>query len=161
MATTTQVEIEEEGTSNPQQTTGTFNLRQTFQDVPDQQQAHSEDTPDEDAPQNILRRAVDVPYRDYISPLPGRSLTTHERRILELKTRLESAHKTNSQIWAHFNQPNPNPLTYTRIPLQDKGKSPTEIPMDLQDRAEIPETPVRLDLVVLVDLADPEDLAEI
>ena len=42
-----------------------------------------------------------------------------------------------------------------------KEKSPTEIPMVLQDRAEIPETPVRLDLVVLADLADPEDPAEI
>src|SRR5882757_647793 len=115
MATTTRTEVEEEGTSNPQPTT--FNLRQTFQDVPDQQQAHSEDTPDEDTPQNILQRAAGFPPRDYIPPLPGRSLNTQERRILELEARLESAHKTNAQVWAMSNQPNPNPLTYTRTPL--------------------------------------------
>src|SRR5882757_818460 len=122
MATTTRTEIEEEGTSNPQPTT--FNLRQTFQDIPDQQQAHSEDTPDEDAPQNILQRATGFPPRDYIPPLPGRSLSVHERRIADLEARLESAHKTNSKIWAMFNQPQPenNPFTYTRIPLTDKGK---------------------------------------
>src|SRR5882757_3948654 len=122
MATTTWTEIEEEGTSNPQPTT--FNLRQTFQDIPDQQQAHSEDTPDEDAPQNILQRAAGFPPRDYIPPLPGRSLSVHERRIADLEARLESAHKTNAEVWAMFNQPNPNPLTYARIPLTDKGKKP-------------------------------------
>src|SRR5882757_9635271 len=122
MATTTQVQTEKE------ETEGTFNLQQTFQNVPDQQQTHSEDTPDKDTPQNILRRAVDVPHRDYIPPLAGRSLTANERKILELEARLESAHKTNAQLFQHFNQPNPNPLTYTRVPLQDKGKKPDRNP---------------------------------
>src|SRR5882757_6589119 len=135
MATTTQIETEVEETANPQPTT--FNLRQTFQDVPDQQQEHSEDTPDEDSPQNILQRAAGPPYRDYVPPLPGRSLSNNERKIAELEARLASAHKTNADVWAMFNQPNPNPLTYTRIPLTDKGKSPTEIPMVLPDQAEV------------------------
>src|SRR5882757_3503425 len=125
MATTTQIETDVEETANPQPTT--FNLRQTFQDVPDQQQTHSEDTPDEDNPQNILQRAVDT-HRDYIPPLAGRSLTANERKILELEAKLASAHKTNAQIYAHFNQPEPNPFTYTQIPLQDKGKKPDRNP---------------------------------
>src|SRR5882757_1933708 len=128
MATTTQIETEVEETANPQPTT--FNLRQTFQDVPDQQQAHSEDTPDEDAPQNILQRAAGFPPRNYIPPLPGRSFSAHERKIAELEARLTSAHKTNAEVWAMFNQPNPNPLTYTRIPLADKGKKPERNPDD-------------------------------
>src|SRR5882757_6499596 len=126
MATTTQIETEVEETANPQPTT--FNLRQTFQDVPDQQQEHSEDTPDEDSPHNILTRAAGFPPRDYIPPLPGRSLSNNERKIAELEARLAAAHKTNADVWAMFNPPNPNPFSYTRIPLADKGKKPDRNP---------------------------------
>src|SRR5882757_9038348 len=116
-------------TTPPEQTEGeTFNLRQIFQDVPDQQQTHSEDTPDEDTPQNILRRAIDVPHRDYIPPLAGRSLTAEERKILELEIKLKAARKINASIYQQLNQPGPNPFTYTRIPLQDKGKQPDRNP---------------------------------
>src|SRR5882757_6810164 len=115
MATTTQIETEVEETANPQPTT--FNLRQTFQDIPDQQQEHSKDTPDEDSPQNILQRAAGFPPHDYIPPLPGRSLSSHDRKIAELEARLASAHKSIADVCAMFNQPNRTPLMYTRIPL--------------------------------------------